>query len=360
MAVIQVDEESPEYKRFAELYKAARALRPNETDLWEGDLYATVGEGGWGAFVPGDGSFKLSKELVLDQLGPDANPHDQVQALSTILHETNHARAPVDAPKEPNAVRSRHSKGLDEGLTEYVAVKDVAVFAASTGYGELPEPKAEYPAAYRATDALLEYAAGPEGKDALADRAIDQPVVMRWDAIADEIVRNRLGDVVPQDPQHQQAARAELINAMTGPGWRNLDDELPVVGNDVAQATTQSLDDATDRIREHYAENPTEPYPSKIPNFEIANSQAQNLSGPQNRTRAVRPATPCASSTVRRPRHRPLSTNPPSATEPAAQARHRRRARIAQPRTGRRPPPTAAAADNQRQARNDHGPRTVP
>ena len=119
MAVTLVDRDSEEYRRFAELYKAARALRPNETDLWKGDLYATSGEGGWGAFQQQDGSFKLSRELVLDQLGPDANPHDQVQALSTILHETNHARVPVDAPKEPNAVRSRHSKALDEGPVSY-------------------------------------------------------------------------------------------------------------------------------------------------------------------------------------------------------------------------------------------------
>jgi len=287
MAVTLVDRDSEEYRRFAELYKAARALRPNETDLWKGDLYATSGEGGWGAFQQQDGSFKLSRELVLDQLGPDANPHDQVQALSTILHETNHARVPVDAPKEPNAVRSRHSKALDEGLTEFVAVKDVAVFAESAGYGELPDAKPEYPAAYRATDALLEYAAGPDGKDALADRAIDQPVVMRWDAIADEIVKNKLGDVVPPDPQHQQAARAELINAMVSPEWDELHKQQPVVGHDAARQTTQALDNATARIREHYAQNPAEPCPAKIPNFEIAKQQAEQLNGPQNRTRAA-------------------------------------------------------------------------
>ncbi|MGZ0152591.1 hypothetical protein ACXJJ3_36415 [Kribbella sp. WER1] len=287
MAVTQVDPESPEYQRFAELYKAARALRPNETDLWKGDLYATTGEGGWGAFDPRSGSFKLSKELVLDQLGQDANPSDQVAALSTILHETNHARVPVDAPKEPNAVRSRHSKALDEGLTEYVAVKDVDAFAASAGYGNLPEPKAEYPAAYHSTEALLEYAAGPEGKDALADKAIDQPVVMRWDAVADEIVQNKLGDVVPQDPQHQQAARAELINAMVSPGWDQLHEQPSIVGHDVAAKTTQSLDSATDRIRDHYAQSPNEPYPSKTPNFEIARQQAEGLQGPQNRARGA-------------------------------------------------------------------------
>ncbi|GAA3133506.1 hypothetical protein JOF29_002342 [Kribbella aluminosa] len=118
MAVIQLERSSAEYRRFAELYRVARALRPNETDRWNGDLYTTAGEGtAWGSFQP-DGSFKLSKELIFDKLGPDASPQEKVQALTTILHETNHARVVINAPDEPNAVLSRHSKGLDEGLTE--------------------------------------------------------------------------------------------------------------------------------------------------------------------------------------------------------------------------------------------------
>ncbi|GAA3133515.1 hypothetical protein JOF29_002341 [Kribbella aluminosa] len=121
----------------------------------------------------------------------------------------------------------------------------------------------------------------------LANRAIDQPVVMRWDAIADEIVRNRLGDVVPQDPAHEQAARAELINAMVRPDWATVDEAQPIVGHDIAQSMTQSLDEATERIREHYAQSPNEPYPAKTPNFEIARQQSQALQGPQNRTRTA-------------------------------------------------------------------------
>ncbi len=284
MALIRIDPSSEEYRQFVRLYEAARALRPSEVDRWNRELYATIDEGqNWGSFHP-DGYFKLSKELVFDKLGPDATPQEQVQALATVLHESNHARVQVNAQNEPNAVLSRHSKALDEGLTEWVSVNDVAAFADMTGYGELPDAKPEYPAAYQATESLLEYAAGPEGASELADRAVDAPVVMRWDVIADEIVKNRLGDVVPPDPQHEQAARAELVNAMTQRGWAELDRSQPDVGPVVARDTTEALDQATQRIREHYAGSPGTPYPAKTPNFLVAQQEAQqNLGGSQDR-----------------------------------------------------------------------------
>jgi len=152
MALIRIDPSSEEYRQFVRLYEGARALRPSEVDRWNRELYATIDEGqNWGSFHP-DGYFKLSKELVFDKLGPDATPQEQVQALATVLHESNHARVQVNAQNEPNAVLSRHSKALDEGLTEWVSVNDVAAFADMTGYGELPDAKPEYPAAYQATN----------------------------------------------------------------------------------------------------------------------------------------------------------------------------------------------------------------
>lgn len=284
MAVVRIAPESQEYQQFARLYAIARRQFPSQLDRWNKELYATVGEPqSWGS-LQRDGSFKLSKELVLDRLAPGAMPHEQVQALTTVLHESMHARVEIDAPHEPNAVASKHSKALDEGLTEWAAVDGVAVFADEAGYGQLPDAEPEYSQAYYATNSLLEYAAGPEGAQQLANRAIDRPVVMRWDVIADEIVRNRLGDVVPADPAHQQAARAELINAMTQPGWLDLHQTRANVGPAVAQETTQALDEATDRIREHHAKNPSAPYPAKNPNFRVAHAQAQQVqSGPQER-----------------------------------------------------------------------------
>lgn len=285
MAVIRIDPSSADYQRFTRLYEAARALRPSEINRWNGELHATVGDGAaWGSLQT-DGSFKLSKELVLDKLGPDSTPHEQVQALATVLHEANHARVDVNAPDEPNAVLSRHSKALDEGLTEWVSINDVAAFADATGYGALPDPKVEYPAAYNATESLLEYAAGNDGMDQLAGRALDAPVVMRWDVIADETVQNRLGDVVPSDPQHQQAARAELINAMTQPSWEQLDRSAAGEGPEVARETTEALGQAEERIRAHYAQSPSQPYPAKTPNVLVAKQQQaeQQLRGSQDR-----------------------------------------------------------------------------
>jgi hypothetical protein len=284
MATVRIDPSSEEYQQFARLYAVARELYPSEVDRWNGELYATVDEGqNWGSFQP-DGSFKLSKELVFDHLGPDAEPGRQVQALTSVLHEANHARVPIDAPHEPNAVPSRHSKALDEGLTEWVSINDVAVFADSAGYGELPTPRPEYSSAHHAAGELLEYAAGPEGAQQLARRAIDQPVVMRFDTIADEIVRNRLGDVVPQGPQHQQAARAELIRAMTHSEWEYLDKaQDPDLGVNAEQTTRAALDEATQGIRDHYAQDPSSPVAAPNPNFRVPQEARHELGGHQER-----------------------------------------------------------------------------
>ncbi|GAA1691308.1 hypothetical protein GCM10009745_40770 [Kribbella yunnanensis] len=285
MAVIRIDPASEGYRQFVRLYETARSLRPSELDRWNGELYATVGEGkNWGS-LRRDGSLQLSQELVLDHLGPDAAPQDQVQALTTILHEANHARVEIKAPEEPNAVLSSHSKALDEGLTEWVSVSDVAEYADRAGYGDLPDPKPAYPSAYGATEALLEYAAGPEGAADLADRTIDAPVTMRWDVIADEIVKNKLAGVVPQGPEHQQAARAELINAMTTSSWQGLDESRVDISGAVAAETDQALDQATQRIQNHYARRPETPYPANTPNFLIAKQQetSQKLDSSQER-----------------------------------------------------------------------------
>jgi len=283
VATVEIDPSSETYGQFAKLYRIARRQFPSAVDRWNGKLCATVGEGrNWGS-LQRDGSFKLSKELVLDRLAAGTPPHKQVQALTTVLHESLHARVEVDAPLEPNAVPSQHSQALDEGLTEWVAVDGVAVFADEAGYGQLPDAVPEYSQVYCATELLLEYAAGTDRAQELADRAIDAPVVMRWDVIADEIVKNHLGTTVPPDPLHRQAARAELIQAMTRPEWLDVHQTQANVGAAVAQETTQAIGAAADRIREHYLQNPGTPYPAENPNFRVARSAYQHVGGPQER-----------------------------------------------------------------------------
>ncbi|WP_328992473.1 hypothetical protein OG394_39435 [Kribbella sp. NBC_01245] len=285
----RVDPNSPAYKEFVRLYDIARELQPSDTDRWNRELYATT-HGPMGSFDPKSGAIRLSQENVLDHLngpGSTGSPAHQAQALATVLHETSHARAEVDAPNEPNAHRAFASKSLDEGLTEHRTVLDLDAFADAAGYDQVELDQPAYGAAVEATGQLLDYAAGPDGNpDALARRAVDQPVVMRWDSIADEVVRNKLGDVVPPDPQHQQAARAELVNAMAHGNWAGLHEARETsMGEEVGRTSVERMDQAVDRIQQHYRDSPAQPYPATAPNPHAA----ANLDAPQNRLEASAP-----------------------------------------------------------------------
>jgi len=284
----RIDEASAEYAEVARLYRIAQQMRPGGLDGWNRELYSRS-DGKWGGLQP-DGTMRLSDRGVVEQLTGSTDPmraDDQAQALATILHESYHARIPIDAPNEPNAFRARHSKGLDEGLTEYQTVADFDLFAAQTGYRDLELRRHEYPGAYAAAEGLLTYAAANESDRAtLADRALDAPLVMRWDVIADEIVRNRLADTVLSDPDHQRAARAHLVVAMTSPqGWMTLDDSPSASGGqEIADQSSKALDGAIADIRQHYQDSPDRPFPAVVPNFELrerAGEQARSMAGAQ-------------------------------------------------------------------------------
>ncbi len=267
------------------LNRLAHELRPGVADRWNGELYARTDDK-WGGLHP-NGSLRLSRDLVLRHLSGSAdgqNPRAQAQALATVLHESYHARSGMDAPDEPNAVRRRETIGLDEGLTERQAVADFDQFADRSGYGGLKLESFEYEGAVHATNDLLAYAApeAEQARDRLALAEMDKPAVMSWDVIADEIVRNRVDGVVPGDPRHQQAARAELVTAMSGPGWDGVQHRREA-GPLVAADTKQALDAAMARIRQHYETTPGAPYPARYPNRQAA-AAAQLLGGEQART----------------------------------------------------------------------------
>lgn len=260
-----ISADSPVYAEFRRLYQQAREMQPSELDRWNGQLEAV--ERRWGGLSP-EGTMRLNERLVLDHLDPAGDSPDRAQALTTVYHETLHGRVPIDAKHEPNAYRGQESGALNEGLTEYAAVRDTRLFARAAGYGDVTPGRPEYPAAYAATNDLLDYAAGdgPE-RDELANRALAQPVVMRWDTIADHVVRTRLDGVVPADPVHQQAARAELVNAMANNAWYKLDEvRSPSIGQDAATVSISASNDALTRIQQHYQHSPNQPYPSAAPN----------------------------------------------------------------------------------------------
>ncbi|MFC5261057.1 hypothetical protein ACFPJ1_02950 [Kribbella qitaiheensis] len=268
----------------ARLYRIAQEMRPGGADRWNGALYARYDDK-WGG-LRRDGSLRLNQNLVLDHLTggePSHDPHLQGQALATVLHESWHARVPVDAPNEPNAMRGAQSAGLDEGITEIGAVEDFQLFAEQAGYEGIPQPPPEYPGAVHAASALLGRAtnSATERSD-LIDAALDQPVVMRWDTIADRIVHNELSEVVPQDPAHQQAARAHLINNMAVQEWRGVQDREKG-GPLVERLTNDGLDRAVAQVCEHYQDTPEAPFPAKVPNPAAAVAAETDQQGEQQR-----------------------------------------------------------------------------
>ncbi len=264
--MVPVERSSALYQEFSRLYRIAQELHPGGDDRWNGDLYARTDDK-WGGMLP-DGTMRLNQTLVLDHLTGEVGDdrEGQAQALATVLHESKHARAGIDAEHEPNAVRRRESFGLNEGLTELATGEDFAEFTQRAGYDGLPQPEPEYPGAVRAAGELLDRATSSEQeRSQLLHSAIDQPVVMGWDTVADNIVRNELADVVPPDPAHQQAARAHLVNRMAIGEWDGVQNR-PGRGPMTADLTRAGVDRAVGQLREHYQNNPGEPYPAKVPN----------------------------------------------------------------------------------------------
>lgn len=262
----RIEPSSPVYQEVARLYQIARQLRPSGLDRWNGELYARFDDK-WGG-LGRDGTMRLNQDLVLrhltgGQLSDD--PGLQGQALATVLHESYHARVEFDAAIEPNALRRPQSIGLDEGLTELAAIRDFSAFTRQAGYQDVPQPAPEYTGAVHTTSELLDRASkDPADRGELLRTALDSPVVMRWDKVADNIVRNDL-PMVPPDPQHQRAARAHLVNEMAVPEWHGVQ-HRPNAGPIVAADTKAALDRARGQIEQHYRDNPGSPYPARTPN----------------------------------------------------------------------------------------------
>jgi len=279
---------SPLHREVTRLYRIAQRLRPSPVDGWSGEIYSRSDDV-LGGFHPRSGDLSLSEREVLQHIarpGGAGDAHDRARALVTVLHEAYHGRNEIDAPNEPNAVRTQESRALDEGVIERAARDDFDAFSRQAGYSglALAGPQS-YGAAVAATDRLTEYAAGSERAAQLQSAMLDRPTVMRWDAVADEIVRHRLGDVVPHDATHQQHARAELVNAMAHPNWAGLENARSTsMGRDVGDLAVERMQAAEGRIRAHYRDSPALPYPAVAPNrtapLRIDGEQHRHAPGP--------------------------------------------------------------------------------
>jgi hypothetical protein len=266
-----VPRDSAVYQEFARLYQLARTLRPTGADRWNGDLHATSTRR-WGAFNPKTGAIRLSELDVLQYLIGSTfatSPRQQAQALATVLHETTHAGMEIDAPAEPNAVRSGHSEGVMEGFAELRTVEDFRAFTSRAGYPGLTLEEPQYPGAYAATESLMAQVAGPRlSREAIIDAGTQGPVVMHFDLLAEGVVRNRLGDVVPDRAGDRGAVRAALIETMKHEHWPTLPDRSARTGEAVAEDIRRGLNAKVDEIRRHYQAHPAQPFPAESPNAE--------------------------------------------------------------------------------------------
>ncbi|TDU82511.1 hypothetical protein EV138_7405 [Kribbella voronezhensis] len=265
----RIDPESPVYREVARLYGIAQEVRPGGRDRWNGELESR--SDGLHGGLTNDGTLRLSEDLVLKHLTGGERSDDparQGDALATVLHESLHARVEMDAADQPNAVRAKQSIALDEGLTELATMNDYEEFVRQAGYEHAEKQEPKYPGAVEATSGLLDRATSSEAeRTELINKALDQPVAMRWDSIADSIVRKELGDTVPPDAAHQQAARAHVIGEIAGGGWASVHRRNDL-GSLVAADTDVALDLAVAELKTHYAQNPSEPYPARVFNPE--------------------------------------------------------------------------------------------
>ncbi len=251
MAPTEVDPRSPAYAEFARLHGLAHQLRPGPADRWDGRLFAIDGDGPWGAVNAATGSIGLSGPHVLDQLGGTTPSPARAQALMTVLRTSYQTRTPLEVPGgDPQEVRTADTIALNAGLLERQALDDFGYFATRAGHDGLRVDRLQFEGAVAATDRLLEYAAGPGQDRQLRHAVLDQPVSMQWDRIADEIVRTRLGDVVPAHAE--RSARAAVVAAMVRPGWAGVEHRSAEDGSRLAAAAAAAVTATVEDLRRQY------------------------------------------------------------------------------------------------------------
>ncbi|MEV6267744.1 hypothetical protein AB0L64_11270 [Kribbella sp. NPDC051936] len=243
------------YGEVVRLYRIAQSLRPTAIDRWTGELYATRADT-WGGLHPKTGVFKLSADRVLPYLTGAVSPTErrrQAQALATVLHEATHGAMLLDAPTEPNAVRTMHSYGLTEGFAEVRAFADFELFVRRAGYGGLTLGDPQYPGAYAAARDLMAHITGPScPQNTLIDKVCQGPGVMHFDQFAHAVVANQLNELTHRDRPTQQAVRAQLIEPMLHNYWPTLPGASAATGQMVAREIRSDLDAKVDELRRHY------------------------------------------------------------------------------------------------------------
>ncbi len=258
-----VPPDSRVHQEFSRLHQLAQQQRPS-TDRWNGELYALEG-GALGQLNPSTGAIALSSDQVLPYLaGPAAQDRAdlQAQALRTVLELSTNAGMPVAALAAPNAVRSPHSDALAAGITQVRVVTDFEAFADRAGYPNLPPPIPQQ-GTHAAADSLLTQASGlTTSRDALLSELVATPVGMQFDRLANAVVRNRLREEIPYQPERQEAARARLIEPMLHEAWPTLPQHAAAAGRQVGEEIRTGLNSAVEDLRHEHSHPGTASLPA--------------------------------------------------------------------------------------------------
>jgi hypothetical protein len=178
-----------------------------------------------------------------------------------------------------------------EGFAEVRTVNDFEAFTNNAGYPGLALDKAAYPGAHAAMDSLITQASGTVmDRYALIDQGSRGPVVMHFDLLAEGVVRNRLGDVVPDRAGDRRAVRAALIETMKHEHWPTLPDRSARTGEAVAEDIRRGLNAKVDEIRRHYQAHPAQPFPAESPNAEAARAAVPEIPTNTGQNRTAQPA----------------------------------------------------------------------
>lgn len=225
-----VPQDSAEYAWAASIVRAV-ARRSGLPTRWNGELFEELDPKGGVGRALDDGGMTLRVSAVLkpvstaytaDRPLTENELIDVKDAVLTAVHEAKHLTQHLGDEGAPGAVPvySADALALEEGLTERWAlrhvdavIQDIEMDRAVPGVLEARMLDA-YSAYTAATDELIRGTADIAGvaPDQLRRQLEQADRAQRWAAIADLVVDQRLGDLVP--PEQRDQVRTRLVQAM--------------------------------------------------------------------------------------------------------------------------------------------------
>jgi hypothetical protein len=244
---------------------------------WNGELYEETRSNAGGSAMD-DGGMTVNVDRVLKPVaqaytaGRPLTEDELVNArdaVLTVVHEAKHLSNPLGDDSAPGAtpVYSPDTLALEEGLTETWAhenvddvIQDIGMDRAQPGLLSA-ESIDSYPAYTAATDELIRGAAEVSGlpQSQVREGLEQADRTDRWAAVADMVIDERLGDVMPAE--HREVVRTQLVQAMrphladvaAAQGSEHQSDVAKsIAGHQSAGRAVTALSTSTAGIENHY------------------------------------------------------------------------------------------------------------